>query len=460
MLLCCVKRDIIFLLTESRFDVEHGIEECYKTFDLHFKWLLQYWISPYFCKWFEVSKYVQPWDQLSRRRARLITIGVKVAMGSTVKKASKEFYQPMFQNVSQKHMRDCTLVSLDWWLGIVQIDKTKCVILCITDFCTAPTRNVTVKLLGALHKFVGSDFRGFLNDVKPTLLSGLDAEYEKNKKISFKMRLELTEAVNKILEEASKRIQPTGTVIGIITHISWTAAKFPMKCDVLSITGTNEQVVDIKTRSSAMKWPTAFYESFGPKFDIKKFRVGSLLKNMKEHKNPKVLSEGLLWMVSAVDDCGASLLNFKVLKFFLLRNFQLLISLIIKLQCNIEEKSFFCPFDNVSKKQMRECTLAALDSWLGTVHLDKTMRLELTEAVNKILEEASKRIQPTGTGTNEHVVDIKKRSSAMSGLLHSTNHLVLDLITRASADGKIGVEGRNDPFDWLTYRLLDLVTFG
>ncbi|CAH8278808.1 unnamed protein product [Arabidopsis lyrata] len=33
-------------------------------------------------------------------------------MGSTVKKASK------------KHMRDCTLVSLDWWLGIVQIDKT------------------------------------------------------------------------------------------------------------------------------------------------------------------------------------------------------------------------------------------------------------------------------------------------------------------------------------------------
>ncbi|KAG7537021.1 hypothetical protein ISN44_As13g009490 [Arabidopsis suecica] len=45
-------------------------------------------------------------------------------MGSTVKKASKEFYQPMFQNVSQKHMRECTLVSLDWWLDIVHIDKT------------------------------------------------------------------------------------------------------------------------------------------------------------------------------------------------------------------------------------------------------------------------------------------------------------------------------------------------
>ncbi|KAG7533309.1 hypothetical protein ISN45_Aa08g009460 [Arabidopsis thaliana x Arabidopsis arenosa] len=30
----------------------------------------------------------------------------------------------MFQNVSKKHMRECTLVSLDWWLGIVHIDKT------------------------------------------------------------------------------------------------------------------------------------------------------------------------------------------------------------------------------------------------------------------------------------------------------------------------------------------------
>ena len=34
---------------------------------------------------------------------------------------------------------------------------------------------------------------------------------------------------------------------------------------------------------------------------------------MKEHKNPKVLSEGLLWMVSAVEDFGISLLKLKVL---------------------------------------------------------------------------------------------------------------------------------------------------
>lgn len=34
---------------------------------------------------------------------------------------------------------------------------------------------------------------------------------------------------------------------------------------------------------------------------------------MKEHKNPKVLSEGILWMVAAVDDFGVSLLKLKVI---------------------------------------------------------------------------------------------------------------------------------------------------
>ncbi|KAM2934054.1 hypothetical protein FF1_041921 [Malus domestica] len=86
----------------------------------------------------------------------------------------------------------------------------------LIDFCketglqstAAATRNSTIKLLGAIHKFVGPDIKGFLTDVKPALFSALDAEYEKN---PFEVRLESKEAVNKILEEANKRIQPTGT---------------------------------------------------------------------------------------------------------------------------------------------------------------------------------------------------------------------------------------------------------
>jgi len=34
---------------------------------------------------------------------------------------------------------------------------------------------------------------------------------------------------------------------------------------------------------------------------------------MKEHKNPKVLSEGILWMVTAVEDFGVSHLKLKVI---------------------------------------------------------------------------------------------------------------------------------------------------
>ncbi|MCL7034943.1 hypothetical protein MKW94_023873 [Papaver nudicaule] len=136
----------------------------------------------------------------------------------------------------------------------------------LIDFCkdtglqssTAATRNSTIKLIGSLHKFVGPDIKGFMTDVKPALLSTLEAEYEKNpfegaaaapKKTvkavdlassastggldglpredisakvtptliknmgspDWKVRLESIEAVNKILEEANKRIQPTGT---------------------------------------------------------------------------------------------------------------------------------------------------------------------------------------------------------------------------------------------------------
>ncbi|XP_021896439.1 uncharacterized protein LOC110813556 isoform X1 [Carica papaya] len=49
---------------EDRFGVEHGSDEWYKALDLHFKWLLQYRISPYFCRWgdsMRVLTYTCPW---------------------------------------------------------------------------------------------------------------------------------------------------------------------------------------------------------------------------------------------------------------------------------------------------------------------------------------------------------------------------------------------------------------
>ncbi|KAF9620801.1 hypothetical protein IFM89_014738 [Coptis chinensis] len=63
-----------------------------------------------------------------------------------------------------------------------------CVEVDLIEFCkdtglqssNATIRNATIKLIGAVHKFIGPDIKGFLTDVKPALLSALDAEYEKN----------------------------------------------------------------------------------------------------------------------------------------------------------------------------------------------------------------------------------------------------------------------------------------
>ncbi|XP_052201492.1 uncharacterized protein LOC127807569 isoform X2 [Diospyros lotus] len=49
---------------EDRFGVEHGSKEWYEALDKHFKWLLQYRISPYFCRWgdsMRVLAYTCPW---------------------------------------------------------------------------------------------------------------------------------------------------------------------------------------------------------------------------------------------------------------------------------------------------------------------------------------------------------------------------------------------------------------
>ncbi|XP_020244544.1 uncharacterized protein LOC109822722 isoform X3 [Asparagus officinalis] len=49
---------------EDRFGVAHGSDAWYDALDRHFKWLLQYRISPYFCRWGEnmrILAYTCPW---------------------------------------------------------------------------------------------------------------------------------------------------------------------------------------------------------------------------------------------------------------------------------------------------------------------------------------------------------------------------------------------------------------
>ncbi|KAK1262104.1 Protein MOR1 [Acorus gramineus] len=247
----------------------------------------------------------------------------------------------------------------------------------LIDFCkdtglqssTAATRNSTIKLIGALHKFVGPDIKGFLMDVKPALLSALDAEYEKNPfegaaaapkktikasdtssmssggldglpredisgKITpillknlaspdWKVRLESIESVNKILEEANKRIQMAGTVelLGALRGRLYDSNKNLVMATLATI--------------------GAIASAMGP--PVEKSSKGILSDMLK------------------------------------------------------------CLGDN--KKQMRECTLSALDSWFAAVQLDK----------------------------------------------------MVPYITVALADSKLGAEGKKDLFEWLSKNLSGLI---
>ncbi|KAI3495503.1 hypothetical protein L1887_37844 [Cichorium endivia] len=239
-----------------------------------------------------------------------------------------------------------------------------------------------------------------------------------------------------------KNVQVQQQVIEVVIHIASTASKFPKKCVVLCIAGICERVADIKTRIQAMKCLTTFSEAVGPGFIFER-----MFKIMKEHKNPKVLSEGLLWMVSAVEDFGVSHLKLKDLIDFCkdtglqssaaaTRNATIkLIGALHKfvgpdikaflsdvkpaLLTTVEAECEKNPFEGAAaaKKTVKASDCAPSGSGGGLDGLpredisakitpallkglessDWKMRLESIEAVNKIVEEANKRIQPTGT---------------------------------------------------------------
>lgn len=241
-----------------------------------------------------------------------------------------------------------------------------------------------------------------------------------------------------------KNVQVQQQVIEVIAHIASVATKFPKKCIVLCLLGISERVADIKTRAHAMKCLTTFSEAVGPGFIFER-----LYKIMKEHKNPKVLSEGLLWMVSAVEDFGVAHLKLKELIDFckdvgLQSSAAATRNATIKLLGSLHKfvgpdiKGFLVdvkpalltaldaeyeknPYEGasaVTKKTVKSSVSTMATSAGGLDGLpredisgkitptllkslespDWKIRLESIEAVNKILEDANKRIQPTGTG--------------------------------------------------------------
>ncbi|GAB4831233.1 Protein MICROTUBULE ORGANIZATION 1 [Ancistrocladus abbreviatus] len=242
---------------------------------------------------------------------------------------------------------------------------------------------------------------------------------------------------------SEKNVQVQQQMIEVITYIASTAMKFPKKCVVLCLPGISERVADIKTRAQAMKCLTTFSEAVGPGFIFER-----LSKIMKDHKNPKVLSEGILWMVSAVEDFGVSHLKLKdIIDFCKETGLQssaaatrnatikligalhkfvgpdikgflvdvkpaLLSALDVEYEKNPYEGTSAVPKKTVKASDLSFFSGGGLDSLprediSGKItptllknfeSSDWKTRLESIDAVNKILEEANKRIQPTGTG--------------------------------------------------------------
>lgn len=356
---------------------------------------------------------------------------------------------------------------------------------------------------------------------------------------------------------SEKNVQVQQQVIEVVTYIASTATKFPKKCIVLCLLGISERVADIKTRAHAMKCLTTFSEAVGPGFVFER-----LYKIMKEHKNPKVLSEGILWMVSAIEDFGVSHLKLKDLIDFCketglqssaaaTRNSTIKLLGIVHKFVGPDIKGFLVdvkpallsaldteyeknPFEGASvapKRTVRESESKSSVSVSGLDGLpredisgkitptllkslespDWKVRLESIEAVNKILEEANKRIQPTGTAelfgalrgrlcdSNKNLImatltTIGSIASAMGPVVEKSSKGILSdilkclgdnkkhmrectlttldswlaavhldkmvpYITAALTDTKLGAEGRKDLFDWLSRQLSGLSEF-
>ncbi|KAL3627734.1 Protein MICROTUBULE ORGANIZATION 1 [Castilleja foliolosa] len=272
-----------------------------------------------------------------------------------------------------------------------------------------------------------------------------------------------------------KNVQVQQQVIETIAHIASTSSKFPKKCVVLCLSGITERVADIKTRAQAMKCLTTFCEAVGPGFVFER-----MYKIMKEHKNPKVLSEGLSWMVSAVEDFGISYIKLKAPRFdedlidfckdiglqssaAATRNATVKLIGVLHKFVGPDIKAFLTdvkpallstldaeyeknPFEGASavpKKIVkvtdstpstggadglpREDISEKITPTLlkGLESSDWKIRLESIESVNKIMEEANKRIQPTGTG------DL---FGALRSRLHDSNkNLIMTTLTTIGA---------------------------
>ncbi|KAG6427835.1 hypothetical protein SASPL_112082 [Salvia splendens] len=199
--------------------------------------------------------------------------------------------------------------------------------------------------------------------------------------------------------------------------------------------------------------------------------VLKLYKWLHDILSPEVLSEGLSWMVSAVDDFGTSHIKLKVLKTYRFRKVDKVTD-----STSTAVSGGITGMDGLPRQDISEKTTPP-PPLKGLEGSDLKVRLESIESVTKILEEANKPILPAGTGDLFGALkgrphDIEKSgkgilSDALKCLectmrvpMLGAAHLDKMLPYIILSDAEIGIEGRRDLFKWLSRRqLTGLVSF-
>ncbi|XP_024517263.1 protein MOR1 [Selaginella moellendorffii] len=352
---------------------------------------------------------------------------------------------------------------------------------------------------------------------------------------------------------AEKNVQVQQKVIEVVCHIAERATSFSKKAVMLCLPGLAERSSDIKTRAQATRCLTVFCEVAGPNFVFDK-----MYKIMKEHRNPKVLSEGLSWMITGIEDFGISHIKLKDLLEFCkdvglqssapatrnatikligvlhkfvgpgLKNFLTDVKPALQsaLDTEYEKNPYEGPAapkrtvrgaddgapvaggDGLPREDVSGKLSVTLMKNLGSP--EWKIRQESIETVNRIIEEANKRIQATGTGelfgalkgrlndSNKNLVmmtlstlgslaaamgpavdknskgvladvlkclgDNKKlmREAVIKTLDGWAEVLQLDkmlpYIVPALIDAKLCADGRKDLFDWVTKQLTKCVS--
>ncbi|ONM36969.1 Protein MOR1 [Zea mays] len=202
---------------------------------------------------------------------------------------------------------------------------------------------------------------------------------------------------------SEKNVQVQQQVIEVITYVASTVNKFPKRCVVLCLLGVSERVADIKTRTYAMKCLTAFCEAVGPGFVFDR-----LYKIMKEHKNPKVLSDDIKGFLSDVKPALLSALDTEYEK----NPFEGAAAAPKRTVRVLDTASSVSAglSDGLPREDISSKITPTLLKNLGSP--DWKVRLESIDTVTKIMEEANKRIQPTGTA---------ELFSALRGRLYDSN---------------------------------------